>query len=247
MKLVALVWGFAEATLFFVVPDVLLTDRGVTGIRAGLIAGLLAAAGAMVGGTLMYTWGHLDPESALVAVEKVPAVSVEMVEEVGYDLDSRGLVVLPVGAVTGRPYKLYAAQSGRLGIGLLPFLLATVPSRLFRFVAVVLLAAGFSRLMSRRWSEGRRRMAAALLIRKFGDTKTTPRTLSIAPGSVAAMATSVLPVEVDRISISSPGSPSSNTFSPAPASRSVPKPARRRASASVRSSQGLAPVSLLAT
>ncbi|MCE3289658.1 MAG: hypothetical protein K0R83_1670, partial [Caulobacter sp.] len=44
-------WGVAEATLFFVVPDLLIGYLALTrGFRAGAWASLLAATGAVIGG-----------------------------------------------------------------------------------------------------------------------------------------------------------------------------------------------------
>ncbi|GEM_PF-3959884 len=48
---VALAWGFAEATLFFIVPDVWLTLVARERLRTGLIASLYSLAGALAGGT----------------------------------------------------------------------------------------------------------------------------------------------------------------------------------------------------
>ena len=50
----AFVWGAAEAFLFFIVPDVLIGYAALRrGARAGLIAAVLAALGASVGGAAM--------------------------------------------------------------------------------------------------------------------------------------------------------------------------------------------------
>jgi hypothetical protein len=53
LRLLALIWGFAEATVFFVVPDVLLTAIPVRDLRAASLACFLALLGALAGGTLM--------------------------------------------------------------------------------------------------------------------------------------------------------------------------------------------------
>ena len=60
MNAIALIWGFAEATLFFIVPDVWLTLAGRDKLHRGLIVCLYSLAGALTGGTLMYLWGSQD-------------------------------------------------------------------------------------------------------------------------------------------------------------------------------------------
>ena len=65
---IAAFWGFAEATLFFIVPDVWLT--AIT-VRLGRMAAFRAAAwtiaGALFGGALMYDWGTVSyPQVAAV-------------------------------------------------------------------------------------------------------------------------------------------------------------------------------------
>jgi hypothetical protein len=50
---IAALWGLAEATLFFIVPDVWLTLITVWSPRKALIACLFALLGALAGGALM--------------------------------------------------------------------------------------------------------------------------------------------------------------------------------------------------
>ena len=66
----AFAWGFAEATLFFVVPDVWLTLIAVRrGLRPALVACGWALAGALAGGLAMYAWGAFDTATAREALE----------------------------------------------------------------------------------------------------------------------------------------------------------------------------------
>src|SRR4029077_12028672 len=53
----AALWGVAEATLFFIVPDVLITFAVVRfGLRRGLVLAVVAAASASVAGVGMWWW-----------------------------------------------------------------------------------------------------------------------------------------------------------------------------------------------
>lgn len=143
--LLAALWGFAEATLFFVVPDVYLSRVALEAPRRALRACLWALAGALAGGALMHAWGAADPAAARDALDAVPAVSAAAVAGVGEALAADGWIALFVGPLTGTPYKIYAVEAGRLGLGLLPLLAVSVPARLVRFVLVTLLATGLVR------------------------------------------------------------------------------------------------------
>jgi len=133
---IAAAWGLAEATLFFLVPDIWLTIAGRKKLRVGLTACLYSLAGALIGGSALYVWGHHDLPAARQMLEKVPAVSQAMIEEVNDDMARYGVWSVFLGPITGTPYKVYAAQAAAAGIGFWLFLLISIPARLMRFVLV---------------------------------------------------------------------------------------------------------------
>lgn len=137
-------WGFAEATLFFIVPDVLLTWIALRGVRPGLIACAWALAGALAGGALMWLWGAGDMEQATAMIERLPAIDAGMIEQVGRDIRKGGMATIFLGPLTGVPYKIYAAWAGALNVNLALFLLISVPARAIRFIVMTLIAAGIS-------------------------------------------------------------------------------------------------------
>jgi hypothetical protein len=69
VNLVAGLWGLAEATLFFIVPDVWLSLAGRQQLKSGLQACLWALAGPLAGGALVYVWGVYDRPEALAVIE----------------------------------------------------------------------------------------------------------------------------------------------------------------------------------
>ena len=140
-------WGLAEATLFFIVPDVLLSAVALTSVRRALVVSMWALAGALVGGALMWAFGRTYPMTATSLLVVLPAIDAAMVADVSEQLSASGLPALFAGPVTGTPYKIYAVQAGQLGIGLVEFLLVSIPARMLRFVAVVLAVGGVSRLL----------------------------------------------------------------------------------------------------
>lgn len=135
----ALWWGFAEATLFFIVPDVLLSYLARKDLKVGLIACLFALVGAISGGLMMYYWGYENEAAAIAGVVKVPAIDMAMVESASGHIEEEGALALFRGAFGGVPYKVYAVQSFGSTIGLIPFVIISILSRLCRFVAVTCL------------------------------------------------------------------------------------------------------------
>lgn len=136
-RAVAFAWGLAEATLFFVVPDVWLTRLALRGARPAWIGALVALAGALCGGTVVYLWSVRSYDAAAAAVQAVPAIGEAMVARVGRDLERNGLVAMVLGGFSGTPYKVFALEAPRAGIALPVFLLYTIPARALRFAAAV--------------------------------------------------------------------------------------------------------------
>ncbi|MFD1396776.1 hypothetical protein ACFQ49_02115 [Kroppenstedtia eburnea] len=152
MMLFAMFWGFAEATLFFIVPDVLLTAIAVKSLHRAMRASLWALAGALLGGSLMFLWGAVDGPQAAATVTQVPAINTALVEQVRENLAQNGLISILLGPTRGIPYKIFAIQSQELGIGFLPFLLISIPARIIRFVGASLLAGWISHSLLKTWS-----------------------------------------------------------------------------------------------
>ncbi|WP_411289229.1 hypothetical protein [Phenylobacterium sp.] len=151
-SLAALVWGAAEGFLFFVVPDVLIGYVALKhGFKAGVVACLLAAIGAGLGGAAMYGWAARDPASALKAVAAVPAVSTSMIVHASVDMDREGWFAAALkGPVTSTAYKVYALLAPSKGASLPGFALGALPIRLPRF-----LLAAFAFAAIRKLAEGR--------------------------------------------------------------------------------------------
>ncbi len=141
LNLITVIWSFAEATLFFVLVDVLLSFAVVTGgWRSAGQAALWAVGGALGGGAVMYLWASNDPQAALAAVGRVPYIGLAMILEVRGALRDDGLLAVVLASVTGVPYKIFAITAHGAGIGLAPFLVVSAGARLGRFLLVVALA-----------------------------------------------------------------------------------------------------------
>lgn len=138
----ALLWGFAEATLFFIVPEVLISIVAVrSGFRAAVKLALAAGVGARLGGAIMFLWSQSDPQAVRAVLALIPAISDPMVAETGQDFGAEGWPAMFIGAFTGVPYKIYAVEAGAQGVSLTSFLALTLPARLPRFLLTAAIAA----------------------------------------------------------------------------------------------------------
>lgn len=141
--LVAFVWGVAEGTLFFVIPDVYVAWVALFHWPGGLRATLVSVAGSMVGGGLMYALAAQDGAAMAALLVQVPLISPQMVETVARRMEADGLRAMIGGPFGFIPYKVYAVQAGRQSLSLLLFLIMTVPARLTRILPATLTGAVF--------------------------------------------------------------------------------------------------------
>lgn len=155
----AFVWGVAEGTFFFLMPDLLITLAALFSPRASLKHLAAVVAGALVGGLLLFSWAARDPIAARSAVARVPFVSHKMFEKVADDFRQSGVWAPCLGPFSGIPYKVYAAEAPA-HVPILAFLLASIPARLERLVITWGLFAGAGWLI-RPQLPGRRAVALA--------------------------------------------------------------------------------------
>ncbi len=147
---VACLWGLAEATLFFIVPDVLLSGIARRNLKTVMKACLASTVGALVGGIFMYAWGAGEPAAALAALDQIPGIGPDMIAWVRGALADMGAFALFLGPLTGTPYKVYAVNAGILGLFPATFALVSMLARALRFVLVSLLAYTLARLLPAR-------------------------------------------------------------------------------------------------
>jgi membrane protein YqaA with SNARE-associated domain len=137
-----LAWGLAEATCFFIVPDVLTSRLVLKDTRSGFLACLWCLAGALPGGLLLFFLGqdpHLQAD-LIQGLDHLPGISGSLARQAGSGLMEHGLAALFIGVIAGIPYKLYALQASWAGAGLAAFLLVSAAARLSRFLIVTGLA-----------------------------------------------------------------------------------------------------------
>ena len=145
---IAFLWGFAEATLFFIVPDIFFTYLVLFDLRLAFWSCLLALIGALMGGGLMYRWGRKNFEAAAMIVASLPGVSNRLIQREKMNLEEKGVWAILLGPLKGVPYKIYAISSFSSGIPFFQFLLISIPARLARFVlSIVIVELAFHRFL----------------------------------------------------------------------------------------------------
>ena len=137
--ILAFIWGFAEATAFFIVPDVYLGFVALFNWKRGLWAMTAAIFGAMFGGSIMYGLAMKDLSAVNVFLTRIPLINADMVADIANKMQNDGLITMVNGPLRGVPYKIYAVQAGGQSLPYLSFLLMTVLARLERLLPVTLL------------------------------------------------------------------------------------------------------------
>ena len=146
-------WGFAEGTIFFVVPDVLISLAALFSPRRAGLHVAAAVAGAVLAGAILFQWARSSEATARTWVANVPFVSAEMFEQVDRDYRAFGAAALFKGPAYGIPYKIYAVEAPK-HISLSTLLLVTIPARLERLLLAWLFFSAVG-LGLRRWRPGR--------------------------------------------------------------------------------------------
>ncbi len=156
--LAGFLWGLAEATAFFVVPDVLLTFVAQRrGLLPALEVALFVVAGAALGGLAMWWIGGAYPEAVTGFLDRIPAISRAMIEAAGAAQAHDPFAALFAGAFSGVPYKVFAATAQAAGVSAPWFLLITIPARASRFALAIVATVVIDRVAAK-WLSSRARL-----------------------------------------------------------------------------------------
>ena len=140
MRWIAFIWGFLEATFFFIVPDVYLTRIGIKSFRTALTALIYASFGAVLGGILVNGIGTMFYAQGASFMNGIPAISTELIGNVLSAVNTSPYTALLFGASKGIPYKLYALSFGFLNISFFNFICISILARSLRFFLTISLA-----------------------------------------------------------------------------------------------------------
>jgi hypothetical protein len=153
-------WGFAEGTLFFIIPDVLLSWASLTGVRCGFKTLGAILAGSIVAGLCMYSWSESQPAFSRSVVASVPFVRARMFDKVQEDYRAHGVAGMLDGPGSGIPYKVYAVLAPSV-CNPISFALVSIPARLERLALswLVFTALGW---LGGRWIRNHPRLTTLL-------------------------------------------------------------------------------------
>lgn len=153
-------WGFAESTLFFVIPDIILAWACLSGVKHGLKSLAAILTGAVLGGLLMFWSAVRWPDQSAWVVSSIPFVRDWMFADVSAAYDAHGALGMLLGPASGIPYKVYAILAPS-HFDAITFALMSVPARLERLAAnwAVFTVLG---IVLRRWWPGHQRLIAWL-------------------------------------------------------------------------------------
>ena len=148
---IAALWGLAEATVFFIVPDAWISLMAAFSPAAAARGVVAAVAGAMAGGAAVYAAGdRMQAARSAALLDRMPAISAKMIFRVEREMAEGGTARMLTGPLRGTPYKIYARTAGLQRQPFVPFLLWTVPARAARFMLVAGVAAALGLAIRRR-------------------------------------------------------------------------------------------------
>jgi hypothetical protein len=154
-------WGVAEATLFFVVPDVIVGLVALYRPRKALRAAAAAIGGALVGGLALYLTTRAVGLDMRNVIDGVPFIPHRMLVQARRDVTAHGGAGMVIAPFAGIPYKVYAVEMALRSWNVLSLLVWTVPARAVRIVPAALVAAGVGLVFRQRL---RRRPSIGLLL-----------------------------------------------------------------------------------
>jgi membrane protein DedA with SNARE-associated domain len=162
-RMVGFAWGLAEASLFFIVPDVWIGWVALVARRAAWAVLGFTLVGALVGGTLTYAASAASaPSTSASILDGVPTVHEDAILRVSREMEEHGPRSVVFGPIRmGTPYKLYARAAGVQDEPLAAFLFWSIPGRLERMLPLTVLAL-LAGLALRGWVTARPRMALGL-------------------------------------------------------------------------------------
>ena len=146
--LVGLVWGLAESTIFFIVPDVGVAFVAAMSPKRWWVSAVTSVLGTLLGAVLLFLVIHLwlgaHAADLLLRIRGIHPSTLALASSRTAD---HGAGVLFLAAFQGIPYKVYATQLTLAGISLPVLLLWTVPSRALRLLPVAAVAGAGGRLL----------------------------------------------------------------------------------------------------
>ena len=139
MRFLALIWGFAEANLFFLAPSILISYVALRhGVFQGLFIGVFVTGAATMGGLVLYMAAGYQYAEIQAVLLQVPGVTADGIRAARADLKSiDALAVLAAAYNSFTPYKVFALEAKAAGVPAFTFVLASF----FHYMSRAFLAA----------------------------------------------------------------------------------------------------------
>lgn len=141
-------WGFGEATIFFLAPDILITAAALFSPKRSFAQMMAVLIGTLLGGAVMYTAGDKYPGAARSTLLSVPFIKPRLLERADREIQAHGMGAMCLGAFSGTPYKAYAIAAPRYG-PFEAFMALSLPARLERFLITWGIGAAIGMLFRR--------------------------------------------------------------------------------------------------
>jgi hypothetical protein len=132
LLVLAAAWGFAEATLFFIVPDVVVGFVGLFAPRRTPLVLGATILGAVIGSLVLFALSGPFGAALGAAIAVLPGLGPADLERARAELTAQGMSAALNGPLQGLPLKLYIHEAVGLGIGPLAVAVFTVLNRLER-------------------------------------------------------------------------------------------------------------------
>jgi membrane protein YqaA with SNARE-associated domain len=160
--LLGFLWGFAEGTVFFILPDVLLSFVALFSFRRFVVSTGITWLGSLMASILVYYTAEYNPEMTRAIVHAVPFVTQKMFVTVQSGYEQHGAWILAKAPMSGIPYKVYAFAAPQY-VDVLSFVLVGMFARLGRFLTIGL-SAFLIGWLTRRKKDAPRRLLYGHLI-----------------------------------------------------------------------------------
>jgi membrane protein DedA with SNARE-associated domain len=126
-------WGLAEATVFFLVPDILITASALFSPKKSFAQMIAILVGSLLGGALLYTAADKYPDETKNVVLHVPFIKLHTIEQADHQMQEHGMLAMCIGEFSGVPYKTYAIGAPRHS-PFEVFMAMSIPGRLPRLL-----------------------------------------------------------------------------------------------------------------
>jgi membrane protein YqaA with SNARE-associated domain len=150
--LAAFLWGYAEATRFWLIPDILLGWVGLNRPRSIVPSVIAATIGSVLGGSRM----HRRAREERMRLTEIPGINEALLVDAHERFATRRWIAVVRAPIDGIPYKVYATESAVAGRPIVELIAWTFVARAWRFLLTAVVAGAVGRIFSRsvRRSEG---------------------------------------------------------------------------------------------